>query len=55
MQTLIDALLVLSVLVAGFGLFVLAGWAMSRLRGGDGPLTPVDRHTVADHLRSRWF
>lgn len=55
MQSFLDALILLAVLGGGFGLFVLVGWALSRLRGGDGPLTPVDRHTVSDHLRSRWF
>ena len=55
MQSLLDALIVLALVVAGFGIFVLAGWALARLRGGDGPLTPEDRDTAHDHLRSRWF
>lgn len=55
MQTLFDTLVVVAVLVAGFGSLVFVGWILTRLRGGDGPLTPMDQHTASDHLRSQHF
>lgn len=56
---MIDAILgllpYLVVGTAGFLLLTGIGWILTRLRGNDGPLTPLDSHTARDHLRSRWF
>lgn len=51
MQTLV----MIALLVGGFGALVVVGWILTRLRGHDGPFTPMDHHTASDHLRSQHF
>lgn len=55
MASLLHVLAAVALMLGGCGALIIIGWILTRLRGRDGPLTPMDLHTASDHLRSRHF